>query len=140
MSPILLPSLSVSGCPFSRDLPGRGVEAVPDVDQRDLENQGRTRGLVIMPGDFIPDVVRHRVRPIAEPGDGLSERECGAFGVGKVGSVSPGRHGEEARVRLACLPELARVHVNADAAAIDLARPQMDEFARYVWHILVFRG
>src|SRR5215212_8851304 len=116
-----------SGRPFSCDLPGRGVEAVPDVNQRDLEDQSRTCRLVVVPGDLVPDLVGHRVGPITEPGDGFGERQSSTFGVGKVGSVSPGRNGEETRVRLAGLPELARVHVDADAAAIDLARPQMDE-------------
>src|SRR5215213_6341251 len=78
-----------SGCPFSRHLPGRGVEAVPDVDQRDLEDQCRTRRLVVVLGNLVPYIIGHRVCSITEPGDSFGERQGGAFRVAKVGRVSP---------------------------------------------------
>ena len=74
--------------------------------------------------------VRHRVLPVAEPSDRLGEGQRGAPGIGEVGRIAPGRHGEEALVRFACLPEDARVHVDADAAAVDLARSHLHEADR----------
>jgi hypothetical protein len=65
----------------ARHLPGSNVEAVPDVDQGDLDDQGCKRRLVVVPGGLVPDVVRYRVRPITETGGGLGERQSGAFGV-----------------------------------------------------------
>src|SRR5437867_2267514 len=57
---------------------------------------------------------------------GLSERQGGALGLGEPGRIPPGGHREEALVRFAFLLEVAGVHVDADAAAMDLARPQLD--------------
>jgi hypothetical protein len=37
-----------------------------------------------VPGGLVPDLVRYRVRPVGQPGDGLGERQRGAFGVGEA--------------------------------------------------------
>src|SRR5258706_16019357 len=97
----------------ARHLSGGDVEAVPDVDAGDGEYQGPERLLVVVPGDFVPDLVRHRVRPVAEPGGSLGERQCGAFFVREVGRLAPGRHGEEPLVCFACLLGVASMHVDA---------------------------
>jgi hypothetical protein len=39
------------------------------------------RWLVVVPGGLVPDLVGCRVRPIAEPGGGLGERQRAAFGI-----------------------------------------------------------
>jgi len=80
-----------------------------------------------MPGGLVPDRVRHRVGPVAEPGDRLGERQRGALGGREIGGVPPGPHRGEAFVALAQLPQLARVQVQAHAAAVDLARAQLDQ-------------
>jgi hypothetical protein len=49
------------------------------------------------------------------------------FGRREVRRVAPGRDGEEALVGLAQLPCDSRVAVDADAAAVDLARAQAEE-------------
>jgi hypothetical protein len=43
------------------------VEAVERVDERDLDDQDRQRGLVAVPAGFVPDGVRDRVGSVAEP-------------------------------------------------------------------------
>jgi hypothetical protein len=43
------------------------------------------------------------------------------------GRLAPGSDGEQALVCLARILERARVHVDAEAAAVDLARAEMDE-------------
>ena|SRR2546426_2883441 len=93
-----------------------------------LQCIGPKRRLVVAPGDLVPDLVGYRVRPVGYTGDGLGER--GTFGVGEVGRLPLGRHGEEALVCFACLLKEAAVTVNADAAAIDLARAQLDKADR----------
>jgi hypothetical protein len=79
-----------------------------------------------VPGDLVWD----RVCLIGYTGDGLGQRQGGAFGVGKVGGIPPGHPGEEALVCFARLPEEATVLVNAGATAIDLARAQLDKADR----------
>ena len=57
-----------------------------------------------MPGGFCPDLVRYRVRPV-EPGDGLGERQRGAFGIGEVRRIPPGRQRAVAYRMLGSLTE-----------------------------------
>src|SRR5262245_19830260 len=83
-----------------------------------------------MPGGLGPDLVWYRVCPVAEPGGGLGERQRGAFGIGELGRLSPSRHCENALICFTCLLEVTGVHVDADTAAIDLARAQADKFER----------
>src|SRR6266851_3086060 len=77
-----------------RHLLGGDVEAVPNVDQGDRDNQGRERRLVVVPSSLVPYLVRYRVRPITEPGDGLGECQRSAFSIGEVGRIPPGSHFE----------------------------------------------
>jgi hypothetical protein len=74
------------------------------------------------------DLVRHRIGAIVEPGHRLGEREGGAFGVGEIRRVAPRRDREQALVGFAGLFGKARMTVDTDAAAIDLARTQVDQF------------
>src|SRR5206468_4812318 len=83
-----------------------------------------------MPSDVLPDVVGYRIGPIAEPRDGLSKRQCGAFRTAEVRCIAPGGHCEEALVGFALLFQVARMHVHTYTAAIDLARSQFDEGKR----------
>src|SRR5258708_21274144 len=106
---------------------GGGVEAVEEVGRRDHEDQSRESLLIVVPGGLVPDRVWDRVGPVGKPSDGLSERERGTFGVGEVGGLPPGRHGEEALVCFACLLGAACPEVDAEATAIDLAHAQMDK-------------
>jgi hypothetical protein len=71
----------------ARHLPGGDVEAVPEVDQGDVDDQGRQRWLVIVPGGLAPDLVGYRVRPVAELRGGLGQRQRGAFGVGDFAAL-----------------------------------------------------
>src|SRR6266446_10692961 len=121
-------------------LPGGGVEAVEEVGRGDHEDQSRESLLVVVPGGLAPDRVWDRVGPVGKPGDGLGEREGGTFGVGEVGCLAPGRHGEEALVCFACLPGAARARVNAEATAIDLAGAQVDKLKHSLRHAALSRG
>jgi hypothetical protein len=67
-------------------------------------------------------------------GYGLGQRERGALGVGEVRRLSPCCDRVDALVGLARCLELAGVHVDADAAAIDLARPQLEQVAHRRGH------
>src|SRR5262245_6909736 len=59
-------------------------------------NQGRKRRFIVAPGGLGPDVIRHRVRPVAHPREGLSERQGGTFGVSEVGCLAPSSYGSPA--------------------------------------------
>jgi hypothetical protein len=74
------------------------------------------------------------VRAATTAGCGLGQRERGARGVGEVRRLSPCCDRVDALVGLARCLELAGVHVDADAAAIDLARPQFEQVARRRGH------
>src|SRR5215208_248455 len=106
----------------ARHLPDGHCGAVPEVDQGDLYDQGRQRRLVVVPGGLLEYPVGNRIRPVAQAGGGLGERQRGALGVAEVGRLSPGRHREQALVRFARFLEVAGVHVYAVAAAVDLGR------------------
>src|SRR5216683_2959744 len=124
----------------ARHLPGSGVEAVEEVGRGDHEDQGREPLLVVVPAGLVPDLVGDRVRPIGETGGSLGEREGGTFGVGEVGCLPPGCHGEEALVCFTCLLGAACARVNAEATAIDLARAQVDKLKRRRRHAALSRG
>src|SRR5258707_3446056 len=124
----------------ARHLPGGGVEAVEEVGRGNHEDQGREPLLCVVPAGLVPDLVGDRVRPIGETGGSLGEREGGTFGVGEVGCLPPGRHCEEALVCFACLPGATCARVNAEAAAIDLARAQVDKLKRRRRHAALSRG
>ncbi|MEY9700309.1 hypothetical protein ABIE71_003052 [Bradyrhizobium diazoefficiens] len=106
----------------------RRVEAVPDVDGRDREDQRCKLALVEMLGGLIPDRVGHRILAVGETGDRLGQSQRGALGFAEIRRVAPGRDGEQALVGLAGLAGDLRVHVDADAATIDLAGAQVHQF------------
>ncbi len=81
-----------------------------------------------MLGGLVPDRIRHRVLAIGKARDGFGQRQRGALGVGEIGRVAPGRDGEQALVGLAQLAGDLRMHVDTDAAAIDLAGAQVHQF------------
>jgi O-acetylserine/cysteine efflux transporter len=95
----LLTAGSKSAPRASRLLDG-DVEAVVDVRRRDHEEQCREATLIVVPGRLVPDLVGHRVGPVAEPGHGLGKGERGPLGVGEVRRVPPRRHGEQPLVGL----------------------------------------
>ncbi len=135
---IALRAASLPSC--ARHLSGGGVEAVEEVGRGDHDDQGREPLLVVVPGGLVPDLVGDRVGPVGEPGSSLGEREGGTFGVGEVGCLPPGRHGEEALFCFACLPGATCARVNAGATAIDLARAQVDKLKRRRRHAALSRG
>src|SRR5260370_17458149 len=102
-------------------MPDGGVEAVEEVGRGDHEDQSRESLLVVVPGGLFPDRVWDRVGPVGKSGDGLGEREGGTFGVGEVGCLPPGPHGEETPFWFACLLVGAAARANANATAINLA-------------------
>src|SRR5207253_3911316 len=89
-----------SSAPCTRLLPSADVEPVEEVRRRDHEDQRREPPLVVVTGRGVPDLVGHRVGPVAEPGDRLGERQRGPFGLGVVGGLPPGGHGENPLVTL----------------------------------------
>jgi hypothetical protein len=107
-------------------LPGGDIEAVEEVGGADHEDQGRESLLVVVPGGLLPDLVWDRVGLVSKPGNGKGSREGGTFGVGEVGCLPPGGHGEEALVCFACPLGAACARINAQATAIKLARAQVD--------------
>src|ERR1700730_3032462 len=121
------------------DLSGGNVETVEDVGRGDRKDQSRQRRLLVMTCGLVPDVVGNRIRPVAEPGNGLGERQRGAFGVGKIGRFSPGRHREEAIVCFTHLLGFTSATVNAEAAAIDLANAQVNKSERLRRHLPFLR-
>src|SRR5579863_3519077 len=108
--------------PGAGRLAGDAVEAVEDVGDGDLEDQGGQALLVVVPGGLVPDLVRYRVGAVGQAGGGLGEGEGGALGVGEVGGLAPGGDGGHALRGLGALGG-AR---HAGAAGVDLADPQVD--------------
>src|SRR5215470_13969338 len=92
-----------------------------------------------MPGCFLPDFIRHCVGTIADSGDGFAERQRGTFGVGEIRRVLPGGNTEQTFDGFARLPE-AISHIDAHAAAVDLARPQVDEVQSSPSYATLLRG
>src|SRR6185295_5819243 len=125
---------------LSRHLPRGDVEPVPDVDGGDSDQQRRETGLVVMTRGLVPNLIRDWIVAIAEPRHGLGERERGAFGVGEVRRVPPGRDCKEPVVGFTGLLEHARVHVDAQTAAIDLAGAQLHQPERARRHAALLRG
>src|SRR6201999_3334261 len=63
------------------------------------------------------------------PRDALGQSEGSALRVGEVRRLAPGADREDALVRLAGRLQLARVDVDAAAAAVDEPGPDLDEVA-----------
>src|SRR6266540_6295752 len=51
--------------PLASHLFGGNIEAVPDVDQSNSENQRGQGALVVVTGSFVPDLVGYRIHAIA---------------------------------------------------------------------------
>ena len=113
--------LDDTGDVVARDLPGGGVDAVERVDRRDRHHQGRQLRLGVVAGGIVPDLVRHRVGPVGQPGGRLGERERRTLGIAEVRRLAPRGDEMGALAALAHVFELARVDVHAHAAAVDLA-------------------
>src|SRR5688572_28466681 len=90
------------------------VETIPDIHGGDRNDQSRERLLVIMTGGFLPHLVRHRVRAIADARDGLGECQRGALRFRVVRRIPPSRYDENPLVRLAFVLEVARMVIDAD--------------------------
>ncbi len=126
--------------PGPRHLPDTGIQAVPDIDQADLQDQRRKLGLLVMPPRLVPDRIGHRIGAVIEPGDRLGECQRRALGVGEKRRMPPSGDGENAVVGLARLFQLQRMHVNARATAVNLAGAEMHEFARDERQAIQFGG
>ena len=113
--------------PLAGNLPGRDVDPIPHVDERNLEHDGAERPLVVVARRLLPDVVGHRIRAVAEPRHRFGQRQRRALLVGEIRRVAPAGDGERAQVGLAALPRAARVQIEADGAAVDLAGAQVDK-------------
>src|SRR5258708_6520199 len=123
----------------ARHLPGGGIQAIEEVGRGNHQKQGRHPLLVIVLRGLLPDLVRHRVAPVSHPSDGLGERQGSPLGIAKVGSVPPGSDGKEALRALASLEGIAR-RAHAEATAIDLARPQVNQIQHRLRHPALSRG
>jgi len=117
-----------------------GVEPIEEAGRGDHEDDGCEPLLVVMAGGLVPDLVRHRICAVAEPGGGLGQRQRGPLGVGKVRRLPPGRYRPEPLVGLTRLLCGACARVHACAAAVDLARPQVDQLKRLRRHAARARG
>src|SRR5581483_11089139 len=101
-------------------LPDDHIESVPDVDEPDLDDERGERLLVVMALGLVPDFVGDGVGAVGDPRGGLGQRERGPFAFREIGRVAPGGHGVDPLVRIARALQLARMHVDAKAAAVDL--------------------
>jgi hypothetical protein len=81
-------------------------------------------------GRFVPDRVGHGIGAVGHAPHAFGQGQRRALGIGEVRRVAPCGHGEQALVGLAGALHHARVHVAADAAAVDLAGAQVDQVAR----------
>src|SRR5215831_11172709 len=59
-----------TSAPAPDRLPDGDVDPVVDVGQRDHQQQGGQSLVVVVPGRLVPDLVRHGVGPVREPGHG----------------------------------------------------------------------
>ena len=76
---------------------------------------------------FFPDLIGHRVGPVADASERFGERQCGTLSLIKAGVVPPSRYSENALIALTRFLQIARMHINADAAAVDLTGTQLDK-------------
>ena len=83
--------------------------------------------LVVVVGGLVPDRVGHGVGAVGEAGRRLGQRQRGALGVGEVRRLPPRDDGAHSRSSSRPPWRGAGAHVDADAAAVDLAGPQVDE-------------
>src|SRR5271166_177987 len=126
--------------PGACHLPGSGVNAVEQVGRGDHQDDRGEALLVVVVSRLVPDLVWYRVRPVAEASGGLGQGQGGALSVGEVGRLPPRRHREQPLIGLASLLRLLGAHVNAGAAAIDLAGAQVDKLQCRLRHAAPGRG
>src|SRR6266545_239910 len=107
--------------PIPADLPRGDVETIPGVDRGDREHERGELRVVVVARGVVPHVVRNGVRAIGETGSRLGERQSGPLGLGEVRDISPDGDRVDALIGFARMLELAGVHVDADAATVDLA-------------------
>src|SRR5580658_9585356 len=131
----VLPSLA----PCTGYLPGGGVEPVEDVGRGDRQQQCGESFLVVVPGGLVPDFVRYRVGAVGQPGDGLGQGQRRALGVGEIRRVPPGGYRGYPVLALARLPGPCSAGLNARAAAVDLAGPQVNQCQRLLRHAFVVK-
>jgi hypothetical protein len=67
-----------SGLPLARDLASRDIEAVPDVDAGDGQDEGRQGSLVVVVRGVVPHRVGDGIRTVAQACDGFGQGEGGA--------------------------------------------------------------
>jgi len=84
-------------------------------------------------------VTLRRIGTITQSGNGFRKGESGTFGIGEIGSVSPGGNREKTFIDFIGFPE-AKVHIHADAAAIDLAGAEVNQAHRFLRHTTLFSG
>ena len=116
--------------PFAAGLLGGGHQPSPRIDRCDrFYERGQLR-LAVMVCDLLPDFVGSRVGTVSNSGYGFGQRQPGALGIAEVRCFPPCGDGKDPLGRLAGVHKLARVHVQAHTAAVDLARAHVHEQVR----------
>src|SRR5215472_14935205 len=114
--------------PRTRDLFRRGIDPIEGVDPRDVDDKCCKASFIVVPCGVIPDLVAHRVWTIAQACRSFGERERGALGIGEIRRFTPCADCENASIRLTHILQGVGMHLDADAAAVDLARAQVYKF------------
>jgi hypothetical protein len=107
--------------PVARDLPRGGVDAVESVDGGDRDYERGQLRLVVVSCRLLLDVVRHRVRPVRDPGRGFGQRPRGPLGLGEVRGFSTGGDRVDAFLGFARMREFAGVDATTVAVLIAMA-------------------
>jgi hypothetical protein len=90
-----------------------------------------------MPAHLAPQRIRHGIAPVGQPGQRLGQLQRGALGLVEKGRFAPGGDGEDMFVRHAGLLQFLGVHVDTDAAAIDLAGAQMRQLVGFQRQLVI---
>jgi hypothetical protein len=106
------------------------VPSVEGVDQSDERHQGGELVLVVVLGGMGPGLVGDAAGGVGEAGALLRQLQSGSLGVGEHRGLTPGRDEVEARRGLAGVSGVLGVHVGAEAAAVDLAGPDLHQLLR----------
>src|SRR5690606_8074111 len=120
----------------SAELPGhvaaRGllvddVDPVVGVDQRDEGHERHELVLVVVPGGVRPDRVGDPAGPVGEAGALLGQLQGRALSLGEDRGLPPDGHQVQPLVALPGRDGVLGVHVRAEAAAVDLAGPDLHQ-------------